>query len=100
MWLPFSTNIVINLGSEDGPRDVGFAFVDATGYQFSFKRTVVLAARPNQAYVTAPLPETVTSPMIQIDGFFIQPILSIQCDLVNSNVLHSMRSKSISKVHS
>lgn len=84
-WLPFSTNILINLGSEDGPRDVWFGFQDASGAEFHLCRKIVLDAAPPRLSLVTPLHEIVTTPYLQVKGYCTKPLQRISYALVNAN---------------
>lgn len=84
-WIPFNPTPLIDLGAGDGPRDVWFGFQFPSGAEFHIYRKVILDTAPPTAYLTSPLGDVVTTPYLQVNGYFTKPMQSVSYDLVNTN---------------
>lgn len=84
-WIPFNPTPSIDLGAGDGPRDVWFGFQFPSGAEFHIYRKVILDTAPPTVYLTSPLGDAVTTPYLQVNGYFTKPMQSVSYDLVNTN---------------
>jgi hypothetical protein len=84
-WIPFNPTPAIDLGVGDGPRDVWFGFQFPSGAEIHIYRKVVLDTAPPVVNLTSPLGDVVTTPYLQVKGFFTKPMQSVSYDLVNTN---------------
>ena len=84
-WVPFATNLPVNLGGGDGPRDVWFGFHDESGAEFFVYRKVILDTASLSLSLFTPLANLVTTPYLQVKGYCTKPLQRISYDLVNTN---------------
>lgn len=84
-WMPFAPTMTIDLGVGDGPRDVWFGFQFASGLEFHIYRQVIVDTAPPAVHFSSPVTAVVTTPYLQIQGYWTKPMESVSYDLVNTN---------------
>lgn len=86
-WVPFNSNLVVNLGSVEGWHTVwvGLKGLAPNGQQTWNQTELKLVLNPPLLIVTDPVPGIVTEPFIQLQGYCPESLASISYDLGNSN---------------
>jgi hypothetical protein len=83
-WGIFSTNITVNLGSGDGPRDVWVGLRGFSGAEVWRRTRLVLDTVAPAVVITEPVGATTSRPILQVKGYTTEPLLSLTYDLANS----------------
>ncbi|MGO8928112.1 MAG: hypothetical protein ACLQU3_14665 [Limisphaerales bacterium] len=86
-WLPFSTNLTVDLGSGDGRRNILFSFRykgQARGDGWNGGGIVVQSAMP-LIVITEPKQNVTSRPVIQLRGYFSRQARKILYDLYDQN---------------
>jgi hypothetical protein len=87
VWQPFAPVMVFPLGSSDGDYDVliGLRGLSSNSVQSWAQTTITLDTTPPVIVITNPATTTVTQPMIQLQGYSIEPLASLHYDVVNAS---------------
>ena len=93
-WTPFATNVTIDLGPGGGFKDIWFGFRGRHTRGLPAGRDkdaeivrpwkIFVDATPMEFHLTAPTNAVVTSPVVQIEGYWTKPVLRVFCDLTNA----------------
>lgn len=88
-WIPFNTNLVLDLGPGDGRREVMFSYrygiKDETN-DISWNGSEILVQTMPPSVVFTNPPQRVTSqPVIQLQGYSLKPLNTIRYELMNEN---------------
>ncbi|MGA2750690.1 MAG: hypothetical protein ABSG59_18110 [Verrucomicrobiota bacterium] len=88
-WLPFSTNLAVNLGSVAGWHtvSVGVRGLPPDAQQSWAQTRFKLVVTPPTLVITNPIPGTVVAPVIQLQGYSLEDLASLSYDLSNSTTL-------------
>ena len=85
-WVPFKTNIQVDLGPGDGNRKISFGYRyhgEARAETWSGSTVYVRTQKPFIG-ITAPTQTTVSQPMISLEGYCPEPLEAIHYDVFNS----------------
>jgi hypothetical protein len=83
-WFPFSAVPYVLLGTTDGTYQVEFGFVGSDGQTNWTSATVTVDTTPPTLVVTNPDSSLVSQPMIQLQGYSIEPLSSLTFDVSNA----------------
>jgi hypothetical protein len=88
-WTPYNSNLVVNLGNVEGWHTVwvGLKGFPPTAQQTWNSIQLKLVLTPPVLIITNPIPGLITQPIIQLQGFTLDNLSSINYDLSNSNSL-------------
>ncbi|HVM50575.1 MAG TPA: LamG-like jellyroll fold domain-containing protein, partial [Candidatus Acidoferrum sp.] len=84
-WVPYTPSVSVPLGSLEGPHAVwiglkGFASASVQTWE-GFR--LVRDTTPPVIVITSPLASTVTRPVLQLQGYSLEPLSSLSYDLAN-----------------
>jgi hypothetical protein len=86
-WVPFATNVLVDLGPGDGERDIWFGFGDvantprnSAGWSGS---TIIVRTIPPVITITNPPQQVVSTPMIELQGCSDTTLDSIRYSLID-----------------
>ena len=84
-WVPFNAYPTVDLGTNDGLRTVNFYFQGLGGLTSRVSKRIWLDTTPPTITITAPGSNTLSQPVLQLQGYANEDIYSISYDLNNAN---------------
>jgi hypothetical protein len=88
-WIPFSTNVQVDLGPSDGLKTVSISFkssfTDGSSHGTSSDYKVYVNPAPNVFSITNPVQTFVTQPMIEIQGYTPWNIIDLKYAVLDQN---------------
>ncbi|HEY1716921.1 MAG TPA: hypothetical protein VGH42_01350 [Verrucomicrobiae bacterium] len=83
-WIPFSSIPLVLLGTNDGTYEVWFGFQGSDGTDYWSTATVTLDTTPPSIVITNPVSITTSKPILQLQGYSLEPLSSICFDVTNA----------------
>ncbi len=83
-WLPFSAVPFVNLGTNDGTYEVWFGLQGSNGVVYWSMASVKLDTTPPVLVITNPVFTTTSRPVVQLQGYSLEPLSSIYFDVTNA----------------
>ncbi len=83
-WVPFSAFPFVSLGTNDGTYEVWFGFQGSNGAVYWSTASVTLDTTPPVLVITNPVLSTTSRPIIQLQGYSLEPLSSIYFDVTNA----------------
>jgi hypothetical protein len=85
-WVSYSSMVPVNLGSIDGPRNVWIGLKGRTDSSRATWEEMQLtrSTAPPSIVVTNPVAATLTTPLIQLQGYCPKPLRSLRYDVTNA----------------
>jgi hypothetical protein len=84
VWIPFSAVPYVLLGTNDGVYQVEFGFIGSDGQTNWTSASVTLDTTPPLLVITSPAAGTVSVPVVQVQGYAIEPLASLTFDVSNA----------------
>ena len=82
-WIPFSSMPLVDIGTNEGVHEVWFGFMGTNGIVYWTSDTVTLDRTPPVIVITNPVSSTTSRPIIQVQGYSLEPLSSIYFDVIN-----------------
>lgn len=84
VWIPFSSVPLVLLGTNDGVYQVTFGFIGGDGQTNWTSGSITIDTVPPLLVITSPTNNTVTQPMIQLQGYSIEALSRIKYNITNA----------------
>lgn len=83
-WIPFSSMPLVDIGTNEGTHEVWFGFTGTNGIVYWTSDAVTLDRTPPVIVITNPISSTTSRPIIQVQGYSLEPLSSIYFDVINA----------------
>ncbi len=83
-WIPFSLVPLVDIGTNEGTHEVWFGFQGTNGVVYWSEASVTLDTTPPVLVITNPVSTTTSRPIIQLQGYGLEPLSHIYFDVTNA----------------
>ncbi len=85
-WMPFSGFPLVTISTNEGVSDVWFGFQGSDGITYWSAVSLTLDTTPPSIIITNPVATTTSRPIIQLQGYSMEPLSGLTYDLSNASV--------------